>query len=69
MQQLYHVTSCGFAVAQPSVAVFLDADTLAALDLVRDILGLVAVAAAVQGLTHAHYHAQRKRFLWDRGCI
>ena len=25
--------------------------------------------AARQGLTLVHFSAQRKRFLWDRGCI
>jgi len=25
--------------------------------------------AAGQGLTLVHFSAQRKRFLWDRGCI
>jgi len=27
------------------------------------------VANARQGLTLVHFSAQRKRFLWDRGCI
>jgi len=26
-------------------------------------------SASAQGLTLLHFSAQRKRFLWDRGCI
>jgi hypothetical protein len=26
-------------------------------------------SAAAQGLTLVHFSAQRKRFLWDRGCM
>jgi len=29
----------------------------------------VLVAFVGQGLTPVHFSAQRKRFLWDRGCI
>jgi len=28
-----------------------------------------AATSAAQGLTLVHVSAQRKRFLWDRGCI
>ena len=38
----------------------------------RDLSGRVGDHAAVearQGLTLVHFPAQRKRFLWDRGCI
>jgi len=28
-----------------------------------------AAVAAAQGLTLVHFSAQRKHFMWDRGCI
>jgi len=30
---------------------------------------LMLATGAGQGLTLVHFSAQRKRFLWDRGCI
>ena len=32
-------------------------------------VGPLELASSVQGLTLVHFSAQRKRFLWDRGCM
>ena len=35
----------------------------------HDVIGVAAAAATEQGLTLVHFSAQRKRFMWDTGCM